>query len=243
MISENWCASNAYCAACDSDTLYQEPANTKAIDFRCRKCLESYQLKSQRYLNLRRIADGAFSAMLTAVKNDLAPNLLILNYSPNWTVLNLFLVPSLFFTASVLEQRKPLSSLARRAGWIGCNIVLDNVPEDGKIPLVLNASVISPHEVRENYQKVQELRSLDWGLRGWTLDVLRIARKIGTDEFTLDQLYRYESELLQLHPNNKNVRPKIRQQLQVLRDLDLLDFLGTGRYRLKLHPRRGSQRP
>jgi type II restriction enzyme len=180
--------------------------------------------------------------MLTAVKNDLAPNLLILNYGPNWTVLNLFLVPSLFFTASVLEERKPLSSLARRAGWIGCNIVLDNVPEDGKIPLVLNASVISPHEVRENYQKVQELRSLDWGLRGWTLDVLRMARKIGTDEFTLDQLYRYESELLQLHPNNKNVRPKIRQQLQALRDLKLLDFLGAGRYHLKLHQPRGSQR-
>ena len=173
--------------------------------------------------------------MLTTVKNNLAPNLLILNYSPNWTVRNLFLVPSLFFTASVLEQRRPLSPLARRAGWIGCNIVLDNVPDDGKIPLVLNASVVSPNEVRKNYQKLQKLRSLDWALRGWTLDVLRIARKIGADEFTLDQLYKYESELLQLHPNNRNVRPKIRQQLQVLRDLKLLDFLGAGKYRLRLN--------
>ena len=31
---------------------------------------------------------------------------------------------------------------------------------------------------------------------------------------------------------NRHVRPKIRQQLQVLRDLGLLDFLGGGSYRL-----------
>ena len=30
----------------------------------------------------------------------------------------------------------------------------------------------------------------------------------------------------------RHVRPKIRQQLQVLRDLGLLTFLGDGRYRL-----------
>ncbi len=31
---------------------------------------------------------------------------------------------------------------------------------------------------------------------------------------------------------NAHVRDKIRQQLQVLRDLDLLTFLGEGHYRL-----------
>jgi hypothetical protein len=36
-----------------------------------------------------------------------------------------------------------------------------------------------------------------------------------------------------LHPNNTHVRDKIRQQLQVLRDLNLLDFLGSGSYRLR----------
>ena len=31
---------------------------------------------------------------------------------------------------------------------------------------------------------------------------------------------------------NRNIQPKIRQQLQVLRDLGLLEFLGVGEYRL-----------
>jgi type II restriction enzyme len=233
VITEKWCAENVYCAACDSDTLCQQAANAKAIDFRCRNCLQSYQLKGQKHLNLRRVVDGAFSSMLTAVKNDLAPNLLILNYSPTWTIVNLLLVPSIFFTASVLEKRKPLSPSARRAGWIGCNILLQNIPDDGKIPLVQNESIVSPHLVREKYKETNNLRSLNWDVRGWTLDVLQFARRIGSPEFVLEDLYRYEAELQRLHPNNQNIRPKIRQQLQVLRDLSLLDFLGAGKYRLR----------
>jgi len=150
-----------------------------------------------------------------------------------WTILNLFLVPSLFFTASVLERRKPLSASARRAGWIGCNIVLDNVPPEAKIPLIEDTVIVNPHNVREKYKQFQKLRSIDWELRGWALDVLRVARKIGSREFYLKQLYKYEPELQALYPNNRNVRPKIRQQLQLLRDLSILDFLGDGKYRLK----------
>ncbi len=33
-------------------------------------------------------------------------------------------------------------------------------------------------------------------------------------------------------PANRNVQPKIRQQLQVLRDMGFVEFLGAGRYRL-----------
>jgi type II restriction enzyme len=38
--------------------------------------------------------------------------------------------------------------------------------------------------------------------------------------------------LAKLHPHNAHVRDKIRQQLQVLRDLGLLEFLGGGSYYL-----------
>ena len=33
------------------------------------------------------------------------------------------------------------------------------------------------------------------------------------------------------YPRNQNVRPKLRQQLQILRDLGLVEFLGKGFYR------------
>ena len=32
------------------------------------------------------------------------------------------------------------------------------------------------------------------------------------------------------HPNNNNIRAKIRQQLQQLRDRGIISFLGNGRY-------------
>ncbi len=56
---------------------------------------------------------------------------------------------------------------------------------------------------------------------------------IGRPEFALDDVYAHEARLSAIYPDNNNVRPKIRQQLQVLRDNGYLEFLGGGRYRLR----------
>jgi type II restriction enzyme len=56
---------------------------------------------------------------------------------------------------------------------------------------------------------------------------------IGKQEFRLDDVYAYETKLSQLYPNNRHVRQKIRQQLQVLRDQGFLDFMARGYYRLR----------
>ncbi len=231
VVSEHWCSENLYCAACDANRLDEAAANTKVLDFRCPTCSEPYQVKSQKNLNLRRIVDGSYSTMLAAVRDNTAPNLVILHYGHNWSIQNLVLVPSLFFTESVLQRRTPLSPQARRAGWIGCNIVLSNVPRDGKIAMVWDEKIVPVKAVREAYKRYQKLESVRWDVRGWTLDVLRIARNVGTSEFTLDQVYAHERDLETLHPQNRNIRPKIRQQLQVLRDLNILEFVGNGKYR------------
>jgi type II restriction enzyme len=49
--------------------------------------------------------------------------------------------------------------------------------------------------------------------------------------FTNEDIYAFERELQALHPGNQNIRPKIRQQLQVLRDLGLLIHLRNGIWR------------
>jgi len=49
-------------------------------------------------------------------------------------------------------------------------------------------------------------------------------------EFVLPDVYAFAAQLQELHPDNRHVRGKIRQQLQVLRDLGLMEFLGRGRY-------------
>ncbi|WP_299975253.1 hypothetical protein [Devosia sp. 66-22] len=56
---------------------------------------------------------------------------------------------------------------------------------------------------------------------------------IGRPEFDLNDVYAFEARLSAIYPSNNNVRPKIRQQLQVLRDSGYLEFLGDGRYRLR----------
>jgi type II restriction enzyme len=232
VITEGWCAENLYCVACDADTLQQVPVNTRVIDFRCRRCDESYQVKGQKKHQVSRVVDGAYSTMLHAVQQNSAPNLLLLNYSADWLVDNLMLVPSLFFTESVLEKRKPLGPLARRAGWTGCNLLLGNVPEDGRIGMIVSRTIVSPDLVRGQFRKIKKLASLDWSARGWTMDVLKLVRDNLSEQFSLSDVYSFEQQLSKLHPQNKNIRPKIRQQLQVLRDLGFIEFKGGGTYLL-----------
>lgn len=70
-------------------------------------------------------------------------------------------------------------------------------------------------------------------MRGWTLDVLNVVRRLDKQEFELSEGYGFADELSQLHPRNRYIEPKIRQQLQRLRDLGFLEFVVSGRYRLK----------
>ena len=58
-----------------------------------------------------------------------------------------------------------------------------------------------------------------------SLDLLQVAQSLAKLEFTLADVYAHADALTKLHPKNARVRDKIRQQLQVLRDLGLLEFL------------------
>jgi hypothetical protein len=68
-------------------------------------------------------------------------------------------------------------------------------------------------------------------LSGWRLDTFNVVSKISANIFKLEQVYAYKQHLQELHPENRNVEAKIRQQLQELRDLGLVEFLGGGVYR------------
>ena len=79
------------------------------------------------------------------------------------------------------------------------------------------------------------LRETKQTARGWLLAVMNAVEAAvslgGRPEFTLDDVYSHEARLAALYPANNNVRPKIRQQLQVLRDRGWLEFNGRGTYR------------
>jgi type II restriction enzyme len=171
--------------------------------------------------------------MLEAIRSDTAPNLLLLNYANSWCIQNLLLVPRFFFTESTIEKRKPLGPRARRAGWVGCNILLCRIPLEGRIRVVGDGTAHPAQEVRANFQRVQVLGKLSPQLRGWTLDVLNVVHRLNTSRFSLDDIYQCEEELHGLHPANRHVRPKIRQQLQLLRDFGFIKFLGSGKYEIR----------
>jgi type II restriction enzyme len=232
-VTEGWAKDNLYCVACNSSRLAPEKANSQAVDFRCERCSGAYQLKARKSWSERRVPDAGYDAMMRALQSDSAPNLLLMQYSADWSVWNLLLIPSFFFTPASIEKRKPLGPEARRAGWVGCNILLNEIAEDGKICIVSRGVSVPSDAVRSKYEQIRPFSSLNVRLRGWTLDVLRVIRYIGRAWFSLDDVYAYEHALAKAYPENKHIKPKIRQQLQVLRDLGYISFEGRGRYTLR----------
>lgn len=237
VITEDWCNRELYCPVCDSERLLQERPNSRARDFTCACCRERFELKSGRGWSRTRIPDAAYGTMIAAIRSDRTPNLFVMQYSRNWTIENLLLIPRYFFVESAIEKRPPLARTAQRAGWVGCNILMNRIADEGKIGMVMGGAETPPEQVRALVKRTESLRTVPARVRGWTLDVLTTIQRLNQPEFSLADAYSLENDLAQLHPGNRNVRPKIRQQLQVLRDLGLLEFLGGAHYRLRREPR------
>jgi hypothetical protein len=91
--------------------------------------------------------------------------------------------------------------------------LLSEIAEIGKIRLVSNGEAADALAVRKQYAALKPLAELGVGVRGWTLDVLRLLKKMERKRFTIADAYQFVRELTEFHPDNQNVKPKIRQQL------------------------------
>lgn len=58
--------------------------------------------------------------------------------------------------------------------------------------------------------------------------MLNCVNMIENKNFTLEQMYRFEEFLAGKHPDNHHIKEKIRQQLQMLRDNGIIEFIGRG---------------
>jgi type II restriction enzyme len=54
---------------------------------------------------------------------------------------------------------------------------------------------------------------------------------IPKDVFNLDDVYKFEKKLKLKYPNNNFIKDKIRQQLQLLRDKGIIEFMSRGNYK------------
>jgi len=183
----------------------------------------------------KKIVDGAYSTMIERLTSKSNPNFFFLNYNKNsYDISNFVVIPKHFFIPEIIEKRKPLSATARRAGWIGCNILLDTIPSSGKIFYIKNSQVQSKDKVLEEWARTSFLKdSITLQSKGWILDIIKCIEKVGQKDFSLHHIYQFEKDLEMKYPHNKNIRAKIRQQLQVLRDKGFLSFKGRGKYKLQ----------
>lgn len=63
---------------------------------------------------------------------------------------------------------------------------------------------------------------------GWQRLVLE---RLPEGEFSTNDLYRFAADFRRHYPGNRNVEPKIRQVLQQLRDLHIIEHVRSGRWR------------
>ena len=230
VLTENWVKENSYCPNYGQLPLNDFENNMPVADFYCIECKEEFELKSKNGKLSTIINDGAYDSMIKRITSDTNPNFFFLTYDKN-TVDNFLVIPKQFFTPEIIIKRKPLSITAKRAGWVGCNIDISKVPENGRIFIVENSKIIEQEKVHLKLKSTEFLKSKSLESRGWILDILNCVEQIKKQSFTLDELYAFENKLKIKYPNNNHIKDKIRQQLQLLRDKGLIEFNGRGNYK------------
>ncbi|HET6632526.1 MAG TPA: DpnI domain-containing protein [Rhodanobacteraceae bacterium] len=235
VLSENWISGSGYCPAC-LGLLESYPNNNPAADFRCHGCTLDFELKSKAGKFGRKAVDGAFSTMMRRINCGAAPNLFLLSYQKPiafdkpFEVTELQVIPSFALHARAIECRRPLGPTARRPGWTGCNILLEALPKAVRVSLVKNGLPTPRQEVQAKWKNIGFLNKTSISQRSWLTDIMKCIDRMGCRTFSLSEIYGFESQLAAYYPNNNNIRAKIRQQLQRLRDNGYLCFLGNGRY-------------
>lgn len=164
--------------------------------------------------------------MIDRITSNNNPDFFFMTYSQKeLKVRDFVFVPKHFFVPDIIEKRKPLALTSRRAGWTGCNILIDKIPEQGRIYVISNGHALSRDAVISRVNQSNRLETSNINSRGWLMDILNCVNTLP------DEMYAFESELQAKHPQNSNIKPKIRQQLQFLRDRGFIEFLGSGKYK------------
>ena len=153
IITEQWVNENIFCPHCGT-MLTAFANNAPVADFYCLSCQEEFELKSKKGSFGKKITDGAYETMIERLSSENNPNFFFLNYElQTLKIHNFVVIPKHFFTPSIIEKRKALSQNAKRAGWVGCNILFHQLPESGKIFYVRNQTIQNKEHILEQWAK------------------------------------------------------------------------------------------
>ncbi|MCP1660504.1 DpnI domain-containing protein [Neisseria perflava] len=229
-LTENWLGANGYCPNCGCAPITKFENNRPVADFFCHACGEQFELKSKAGLsNGKKVPDGAYHTMITRIQADDSPNFFFLAYKKaDYSVQQLILVPKHFITTGMIIPRK--QALQGRPNYLMCDMDISSLPQSGRIYLIHQAQIVDPETVCRQWQANLFLRQQNVEKKGWLLAIMRCIDTL-PDSFHLAQLYEFEAQLKRKFPENNHIKDKIRQQLQILRDQNIIEFTACGQYR------------
>jgi type II restriction enzyme len=231
--SESWVSENIFCPSCGKQ-IYKHQNNKPVADFYCDKCSQDFELKSKKGKFANKIPAGNFQTFINRISSKNKPNFFFMAYLESLSIDDFFVIPKHFFAASVIEKRNPLKQTARRAGWIGSYMLFSKIPQAGHIYYVKDNVEIPKKEILMKWQKTLFLKDIKKeDFKGWILDIINCIEALNKKEFSLVDIYQFKNGLKKLHPENKNIEAKIRQQMQFLRNKGYIEFINHGLYRLK----------
>jgi hypothetical protein len=120
---EAWARLNLWCHNCGNPNLMTLPPNTPVADLVCLNCKLEYQVKSQSRPFYGKIKGAAFEPLRKRVVERNVPDHILIEYDRGRAqVVRVNLIRGIDLTGDRLRKRNPLSSSARRRGWVGCDI-------------------------------------------------------------------------------------------------------------------------
>ena len=165
VLTEDWVRGNSFCPNCNFEHLSSLKNNSPVADFLCKNCHQEFELKSKNGLITKKIVDGAYNTMIHRIEADNNPNFFFLTYDKTaWKVRDFLIIPRHYFVPEFIEKRKPLSHTAKRAGWTGCNILLNKIPSSGRIFIIKNSQVIPRNLVIQKWNETEFLKNEIEGL-------------------------------------------------------------------------------
>lgn len=198
-----------FCPACGAERLRALPNNSPVGDFVCDACAEEFELKARKGALGPKILDGAYGAMMSRLKARNNPSLMAMSYDRAMTgVTDLIVVPKHVFTPEIIEKKNPTLPRGRSNPWIGCHILIGQVPLSGRIPLITRGAHVPKVGVLDRWRSTLFLRDASLNARGWLLAVMMAVEAVDKAEFDLDDVYAHEAALSALYPGNHNVRPR-----------------------------------
>lgn len=234
VLSEAWVLNEIYCPSCGNG-IYDYNNNKPVADFYCKNCSEDFELKSKKGKIGKKVSAGSYSQMIKRINSLQKPNFFFMGHVVEMLSVNdFFVIPKHFFVSEIIEERKPLAESARRAGWVGSNILFSKIPKAGQIFYIENGKELDKKDVLEKWKKTVFLKQVKKpSAKGWILDIMNCIDSLNKKDFTLEDVYAFEQDLSVIHSENKNIKPKIRQQLQFLRNKGYIEFIEAGKYRLR----------